>query len=157
MTNTPDLQTLHYLPVEVSGQLFAIPMRDVSAVQRMGAGGSPEGVVPQGNGSSALAVPVIDLSHLFWDRASPLPGTHIVVIAAAVGTCAVLVNGLRPARTAQAADQSALPHLPALQHCPFRGLVREPDALVLILDCRALVEKLLRASPELVLEPDHAT
>jgi hypothetical protein len=102
-------------------------------------------------------VPVIDLSHLFWDRASPLPGRHVVVIATDVGTCAVLVNGLRPASTAQAMDQSALPHLPAFRHCPFRGLVHEPDALVLIVNCRALVEKLRRASPELILESDHAT
>lgn len=153
----PESQTLHYLPVEVSGQLFAIPMRDVSAVQRMDTGTDPEGAMPQANGSSALAVPVIDLSHLFWGKAAPLPGTHIVVVTTEVGTCAVLVNGLRPARIAQVTDQFALPRLPAFQHCPFRGLVHEPDALVLILNCRALVEKLLRASPELVLEPDHAT
>lgn len=153
MTGTPDLQALHYLPVEVSGQFFAIPMRDVSAVYRMGAGTN---AMPQANGSSVPAVPVIDLSHLFWDRASPLSGRHVVVIATDVGTCAVLVGGLRPARTAQATDRSALPRLPAFQHCPFRGLVHEPDALVLIVDCRALVEKLQRVSPELVLEPDHA-
>jgi chemotaxis signal transduction protein len=157
MTNTPDSQTLHYLPVEVSGQMFAIPMRDVSAVHRVSAGTGPEGVIPQANGSSALALPVIDLSHLFWDRESPQPGTHIVLITTEVGMCAVLVNSLRPARTALTTDQSALPHLPAFQHSPFQGLVHEPDALVLIVDCRALVEKLQRASPELVLEPDHAT
>jgi chemotaxis signal transduction protein len=157
MTDTPNFQALHYLPVEVYGQTFAIPMSEVVAIHRSGGGAVDESVVPKVSEPSGASVMTIDLRHLFWGEAVSSPHAHVVVISTHAGTCALLVDAVRPSRTAEATAQSPLPRLVAAMDLPFSGVLREPDVLVLIMDSQRLVEQLRQIAPELIVESVYAT
>jgi len=157
MTDITASQVLHYLPVEVSGQAFAIPMSEVAAVHRAGGGAVDEDVASEAGEPPGASVMAIDLRLLFFGRAQPSPKAHVVVISTQVGMCALLVDTVRPARTAEATTQYPLPRLVAAMNLPFSGVVREPDALILIMDSRRLVEQLRQVAPELIAESIYAT
>jgi chemotaxis protein histidine kinase CheA len=153
MADTTNPQALAYLPIEVSGQVFAIPMSNVVAVHRVRSGNVDEVITPEAGEPSGASVIVIDLRLLFFGRAQSSPKAHVVVVSTQVGMCALLVDAVRPARTAAT---TPLPHLVAAMNLPFSGVVLEPDALILVMDSRRLVEQLRQVAPELIAESIYA-
>ncbi|MBN1429413.1 MAG: chemotaxis protein CheW [Anaerolineae bacterium] len=149
--------TLHYLPIEVSGQLFAIPMLEVAAIRQLGRGDAP--VVSMGQEARQPAIPIVDLQSLFFgvslsDIEEP---AYVIVISIPAFACAVLVDGVRPARLAEPADQLAMPLTLTNERYPFRGVLRTPEGLVLIIDSRLLIEELRRIKPDLIVEKAHGS
>lgn len=149
-------QMLHYLPVELSGQIFGIPMSDVVAVERaqsdMG-----EASEPEANARAGACVPVIDLRCLFGGQSPPeRTRPHVLILSTQIGSCAVLVDGVRPTRIADATTRHRLPALATATGCPFSGIVFDSDAPVLIIDTLRLVKYLRQVAPELVPECAHA-
>lgn len=151
------VQELHYLPIELGSQVFAIPMSEVSAIQPVSVADS-EDTPPNGDADTATAgAKIIDLGHLFYGEtpATRPQRRYVVLITTSAGTCGVAVDRVRSARRAQAADQYALPHLITAKGSLFSGLVRELDGLVLVIDSHSLVEHLQQVAPELVMEHDY--
>lgn len=153
-----DLQELSYLPIEVSGQIFGIPMAEVVAIRQMHGGEPLESVVVEGavglDGHPALRP--IDLGRLFWDSASSDLAGYVVVVTTPQGACALLVDGVRAARSAPPEAHYPLPRLMAPVGWLFAGIVSEGDALVLILNSEGLVAQLRQVAPDLIVEYMYA-
>jgi len=154
MLDTLDSQSLHYVPVGVSGQFFALPMSEVAAIRRLG----DEDTAPsEAMNDGQSAIPITDLRHLFFpvSRQGPGRATYVVVIAIPGFTYAVLVDDVRPARRAALADQLAVPPLLAARRYPFSGVIRGADSLVLMIDTRLLADQLRQVKPDLIREQPH--
>ena len=158
MSDTLDTQYLHYMPVGVSGQMFALPMSEVADIRRLeGEDMAVAASVVLNKGLAA--VPIIDLRKLFFPVSQPAPEhpTYVVVIAIRSLTFVVLVDDVRPARRAAPADQLAIPPLLLAQRYPFGGVIREADSLMLIIDAHLLADELRQVSPDSVMERSHAS
>lgn len=149
-------QELQYLPVELSGQLFAFSMNDVTAVHRVSAGVG-EGEGPPSTDPHAASLPVLDLRYLFWKQASSGGNMYVVVVSTDAGTCALGVDRVRPARTIATASLHQLPPLVSTVEWLFNGVIRESDNLMLLINSQGLVKRVQQTSPDLVLvEETHA-
>jgi chemotaxis signal transduction protein len=148
---------LQYLPVEVSGQSFAIPMVEVMAVRQL----SPQDVSPESDGIEAAdtTIPVIDLPHLLFPNSQRNSGgpAYVVVLSIPMCTCAVLVDSIKPARRIDPADKLVMPPLLAGRRYPFSGALVEGDNLILIIDSRRLVDGLRQVNPRLIAETPHGS
>lgn len=156
MPDYPDTHSLHYLPIEVSGQMFAIPMSDVAAIRRLN---DEDGTASGQAGEKPTTIPIVDLRHLFFpvSRQGPERPSYVVVISMPNLTYVVLVDDVRPARRAEPADLLAFPPLLAGERYPFSGVIRVADSLVLMIHCRLLAEELRQVKPALVLEQPHGS
>ncbi|MBN1311195.1 MAG: chemotaxis protein CheW [Anaerolineae bacterium] len=148
--------SFQYLPVDVSGQVFAIPMSEVAAIRRL----SDEEEASSASGESAQStIPAIDLRSLFF----PTPpgdvekAAYVIVISVSQFACAALVDGVRPARRAEMTEQFTMPSLLSGERYPFKGIIRTPEGLLLIIDTYRLAEALRRARPELIVEKAHGS
>lgn len=153
----PDIlntQHLHYVPIGVSGQIFAFPMSEVAAIRRLG---DEETGSDYSADDAQTAIPIVDLRQLFFpvSRQSPGRPAYVAVITIPGLTYAVLVDDVRPARHAPLTDQLAVPHLLAMRRYPFSGVIREADALVLMIDTRLLADQLRQVKPDLIREQPH--
>lgn len=154
MPDYPDTRSFHYLPVELTGQVFAIPMADVAAIHRLGGDGADD---LAGRGGQA-GIPVVDLGRLFSPDSQPSDTNSVygVVISTPAFTYAVLVDSVRPSRKAEPAKQFALSPLIAQGGCLFSKVLREPDGLMPVIDTQRLAAELRRVGPGLVVERAHA-
>jgi chemotaxis signal transduction protein len=158
MTSTENPHSLRYLPVDVSGQLFAIPMSSVATIHRIDStsiSGETNGIF-RTNASNDTVVIVIDLRRLFWGITPSENYAHAVVIATDDGMCAMLVDAVKPTRVASPFSHHDLPRLVTGERLPFSGVIREPDSLLLVIDGIRLVEQLSHVVPDAVLEQSHA-
>lgn len=156
MTDILRPSILRYLPVEVSGQAFAFPMVDVVAVYRMG-GDRQEQDLSQPIPSEGISVQVLDLRRFFGTVTEPVDSVQVVVISTHLGTCALLVDAIRPARTATPTEIRALPYLVDRLRYPFSGIICGSETLTLIVDSQRLFEQLHHVAPELVVGGVYAT
>ena len=85
------------ITIELRGQVFAIPMAEVSAIQRM----TPARMESEG-ATGLLAMPgdtvkTIDLGQLLQGRGGGEPARHryVVLVSPPAGTCGVVVDGVR--------------------------------------------------------------
>ena len=158
MSNFSSRSTLQFLPVEVSDHLFAIPMPDVVSIQRVQGGNKENGSVTETEGPPSPDITTIDLRHLLWQDATASSKPHAIVVQTRAGTCALLVDTVRAARTVDESTIDALPQLANSMAGIFSGVVHEPEPLTLILDTQRLVEHLRQAAPDLIVEnDDYAT
>ncbi len=156
MSDDLDTQSLPYLPIEVSGQIFAIPMSEVTTTRQL----SNEDITVFETGKKGQAtIPIIDLRHLFFPANRPGAGypAYMVVISIPGFIYTVLVDDVRTARRAALADQLAIPPLIAGRRYPFSGVIREAGSLVLLIHSRFLAEELRRVKPDLVPEQTHVS
>jgi len=86
----------------------------------------------------------IDLGRLFGPSNSLAPHSQTVILSTLAGVYVVRVDALQPIRTVNKVD--VMPSLLAM--CPFQGVVREPEGLVLIIDPLHLIELVRRVVPE---------
>ncbi len=149
-------QSLQYLPVDVGGQLFAIPLKDVMAVQQRGHAKNEILSMPLINTGPAQGVHPIDLSKLFWNIETPDMQGAIVVISTAAGMCGLLVGNVHPASVARAEQRQSLPFSLEHQRNVFAEVVIGPELPILILDCRYLVEMIAQVAPEYVVSVENA-
>ncbi len=158
MSDYLDTQSLHYVPIGVSGQMFALPMSEVAAIRRLS---DEDTAMPASEvvNEEQATMPIVDLRHLFFPVSRPAPEhpTYVIVISIPDLTYVVLVDDVRPARRATPADQLALPPLLMARRYPFSGVIRETDSLVLLIHSRLLAEELRRVKPGLVLEQTHGS
>lgn len=151
-----DTHSLHYLPVDVSGQMFAIPMSEVAAVRRLS---DEDAAASEPADKGSATIPVVDLRRLFFPvkRQSPERPSYVIVISMPDLTYVVLVDDVRPARRVEPHDQLPVPPLLAGQQYPFSGVIRVGDSLVLMINCRLLAEELRQVKSGLVLEQVHGS
>lgn len=154
MPDTFDIQSLHYVPIGVSGQMFALPMSEVAAIRRLI---DEDAAAPEMVSDGQATIPITDLRRLFFpvSRQDPERAAYVVVIAIPGLTYAVLVDDVRPARRAAPADQLAIPPLLAGRRYPFSGVIREADSLVLMIDALHLAGELRQVKPDLIREQPH--
>jgi chemotaxis signal transduction protein len=151
-------QVLHYLPIELRGQVFAIPMAEVGSIQRMPSSTLEEERLPGPALAPDDTMKIIDLGELFRDTGAGEPSRHryVVLVTPPAGTCGVVVDGVGSARRAGPDDQFAVPHLALTEGSPFSGVVRGVDGLALVIDANRLVDQLHRVAPEVVMERAYA-
>jgi chemotaxis signal transduction protein len=101
MADLTNQQELQYLPVELSGQLFALSMNDVTAVHRVSAGADAE---PPSTDQHAASLRVLDLRYLFWKKDNSDENMYVVVVSTNAGTCALGVDRVHSARTMRSAS-----------------------------------------------------
>jgi chemotaxis signal transduction protein len=157
MLDTLDTQSLHYMPIGVSGQMFALPMSEVADIRRLE--DEDMAVAASVTLNKGLAtVPIIDLRRLFFPVSQPAPErpTYVVVIAIPGLTFAVLVDDVRPARRAAPSDHLTIPPLLAVRRYPFSGVIREAGSPVLMIDVCLLADELRQVRPDSVMELPHA-
>ena len=154
MSDFSSHSTLQYLPVEVSDRLFAIPMPDVVTIQRVQVGNSENGSATETEEQPSSGITTIDLRHLFWQDATASSKPHVIVVRTRAGTCALLVDAVRAARTVDKSAVDALPQLANSTAGIFSGVVHEPEPLTLILNTQRLVKHLRQAAPDLIVEND---
>lgn len=151
-----DIQSLQYVPVVISGRMFAFPMSEVADIRRLE--GEDMAVAASVTLNQGLAaIPIIDLRRLFFpvSQLAPNRPTFVVVIAIPGLTFAVLVDDVRSARRSAPADQLAIPPLLAARRYPFSGVIREAGSLMLMLDARLLADALRQVKPDLIQEQSH--
>jgi chemotaxis signal transduction protein len=154
MADLTNQQELQYLPVELSGQLFALPMNDVTAVHRVSAGADEE---PPSTDQHAASLRVLDLRYLFWKQDNSDENMYVVVVSTNAGTCALGVDRVHSARTMRTATLQQLPQLISTIGWLFNGVICESDTLMLLINSQQLVEQVQQMSPDLVLvEEAHA-
>jgi hypothetical protein len=157
MINFLGASILRYLPVEVAGQIFAFPMGDVVAVYRMDGEGQEEQDLSQPIPNEGINMQVLDLRRLFGTVTDPVASVQVVVISTHIGNCALLVDAVRPARTAAPTEIHALPYLVDRLGCPFSGVIGGLQTLTLIVDAQRLLDQLHHVVPELIVGGVHAT
>jgi hypothetical protein len=124
------------LPVEIGRQYFLFRLTEVITVQS-----HQDTLVTET--PSEKRIPVIDLSRLFWGESANQG------YAISVGSCAFLVNHIRPA-----IDVEVTP-LPPLITGPFGGVVRGGLIQLLVLDCGRLLTLIQRLSPDMLKKVDY--
>ncbi len=97
MPDTLDSQLLHYVPIGVSGQMFAFPMSEVAAIRRLS---DEDTGFSEVTDPGQAAIPIVDLRHLFFpvNRQNSEQAAYVAVIAIPGFTYAVLVDDVRPAQ-----------------------------------------------------------
>jgi chemotaxis signal transduction protein len=141
-------QELQYLPIELSGQTFALNMGDVTAIHRKSVDTDDELLSTE---QQAANLPVLDLRRLFQSQANPYTNMYVIVLFTDAGTCAVAVDRVRPARTIETAALYPLPCLVSTVGWLFKRVICEADNLVLLINSQRLVEQIRQNSPDLVL------
>jgi chemotaxis signal transduction protein len=156
MLDTLDSQSLHYVPVGVSGQFFALPMSEVAAIRRLG---DEDTAAPQVVSDGQTDIPIVDLRRLFFPVKQPSTkrAAYVVVIAVPGLTYAVLVDDVRPARRVAPDDQLRMPPLLAAHRYPFSSVLREAGSLVLMIDASLLAEELRQVKPDVIREQTHGS
>jgi chemotaxis signal transduction protein len=151
-----DTHSLQYLPVDVCGQMFAIPMSEVAAVRRLS---DDDAATYEPVNKGAATIPVVDLRRLFFPvkRQSPERPSYVVVISMRDLTYVVLVDDVRPARRVEPADQLPIPPLLAGRQYPFSSVIRVGDSLMLMIHCRLLAEELRQVKSGLVMEQSYGS
>lgn len=148
--------SLQYMPVDVSGRLFAVPMSDVVTIQRVQVDASDTtngaSVSDSEPSQSQPVAQTIDLRYLFWGEALASRSPHAIVVTTSAGTCALLVDAVRASRVAEIDDVKRLPSIVSGTSRIFSGVVRNPDGLLLVIDIRRLVESVYQVAPELIME-----
>ncbi len=138
-------QPLQYLPIEVSGRRFAIPMDGVVTIQRVRVNG--DGLPP----NAAENMSISDLRSLF-SPVEPVGQTaHAIVITTAGGLITLLVDNVRSARMTE--ELVSLPYLVDTAEIPFSQMIREAEGLTLLIDPQRLPSTIQQqASLKLVAE-----
>lgn len=156
MPDILDTQSLHYVPVGVSGDMFAIPMSEVAAIRRLD---DEDTAASETVSEGRPAIPIVDLRRLFFpvNRPAPERAAYVIVVSIPGFAYAVLVDDVRPARWAAQTDQLAIPPLLAARRYPFSGVIREEDSLMLMIDTRLLADELRQVQPDLVQERSHGS
>lgn len=123
-------QQVQYLPIEVSGRRFAIPMDGVVTIQRVRVNG--DGLPP----NTAENMSISDLRSLF-SQVEPVGQTaHAIVITTAGGLITLLVDNVRSARMTE--ELVSLPYLVDTAEIPFSQMIREAEGLTLLIDPQRL-------------------
>lgn len=148
MAHSTDHQELQVLPIELSGQTFALNMDDVVTIHRISVDTDKEPLSTDGQGAD---LPVLELRHLFSSQTTPDTGKYVIVIATGAGTCALAVDRVRPTRTIEQAALYPLPRLVSAVNWLFKGVICEADDLMLLINSPRLVEQIQQHSPGLVL------
>jgi chemotaxis protein histidine kinase CheA len=148
-------QELQYLPVELSSQTFALPMNDAVAIHRKSVDTDGEQLSTD---EHAANLPILDLRHLFQIQSNPDTSMYVIVVSTEIGTCALAVDRVRPTRTIETAALYPLPRLISTVGWLFKGVIRDSDNLILLIDSQRLVETVQQMSPDLVLaEETHVS
>lgn len=157
MDDATSPQILRYLPIELSGQVFGIPMSDVVAIERAHRDSpSTESTSSEDGEQVGSGAPIVDMRYLFLGESPPDHGRYVVILSAPIGSCAVLVDAVQPTCTAHASVRRVLPSLLASAGCPFGSVVLEHDGPVLIIDTSRLMERMRQVAPELIMERTYA-
>lgn len=156
MSTNLESQSLQYLLVDVGGQLFAIPLRDVIAVQQRGYIATETVSMPPNNGGDEQVIHSFDLSKLFWNIETPYEQGAIVIIATLAGVCGLLVGHVYPASVGSAEQRQSLPF--SLEHHGnvFAEVIIGPERPTLTMDCQRLVELIVSLAPECVASVEDA-
>jgi chemotaxis protein histidine kinase CheA len=139
---------LRYLPIELAGQTFALPMSSVAAIHQVS---KDTGDGQPSTDKSAVSLPVLDLRHLFQGGGDPGTHMYVVVVSTDTGTCALAVDRVGSTRTVKMAALHSLPYLVSTVEWLFKGVICEADNLTLLINSQQLVEQVQEMSPELVL------
>ncbi len=156
MSNTFARRALQYLPVDIGGQLFAIPVSDVTAIQQRGPKQAGEQAEPTTGEEPAARVPVVDMCKLFWGAELPEAQGFVITLSTPAGVCALAVSRVYPADVAEAQAQRPLPFPLDAAGSVFAGFVGGPALPTLIVDCERLTEMIAGLAPQLVVEAQHA-
>lgn len=133
-----------YTLVEVSGQVFAIPLADVVSVQRLKDDSFAGEVTPEEKDSRGQ-VQTIDLRYLLGNEPPSEPAAYVVVVSTSAGTLGLLVDAIKPFRGHQGIDP--LPRLLAPLRWLFAGIMRDTNSLLPIINVSGVMQQVYKATP----------
>jgi chemotaxis protein histidine kinase CheA len=135
----PNGHATRYLLVEVTQQLFAIPIADVAMIRRAAEVVFPAHEIPSGAPES---LPLASLGTVFGQTPPVDTPSYIVVLTASEETCAVQVDRIFAIQGVLPESCSPLPGLLAGVRFAFGAVAHVGDNLVLILNSAWLVRQI---------------
>jgi chemotaxis protein histidine kinase CheA len=151
--SNPNGHATRYLVVEVTQQLFAIPIADVVMIRRAAEVVFPAHEIPSGTPES---LPLASLGTVFGQTPPADTLSYIVVLTANDETCAVRVNRIFAIQNVLPEACSPLPGLLAGVRFAFSAVAHLGDNLVLILNSAWLVRQICGSANPAVMGGSHA-